>query len=117
MVNVMQSEGRYSKSQDFIQSVKKRPLYNELISKRKKIRRVMMTIMMLIFFTVQLLWAFFPNVVNTSVPGDTSFSLAIWFTVFIVVIAILLSWVYALVLGPKTDRMNDELQKEVFGDD
>lgn len=113
----MQSVDSDRKSQDFIQSVKKRPLYSALVSKRKKIRRVMMTIMMLVFFTVQLLWAFFPNVVNTLVPGNTSFSLAIWFTVFIVIIAILLSWVYALVLGPKLDRMNDELQKEVFGDD
>lgn len=115
-VNIVKGIERNIKSDDFIQSVKRRPLYSAMISKKRKIRRLMMTIMMLAFFIVQILWAFFPKIVSSLGPGDDSFSLAIWFTVFIVLTAILLSCVYALFLGPKLDRMNEQLQKEIFGD-
>ena len=76
--NSMRNKNADTESRGFIEKVAGSPLYAELISRRKAIRRTMMGIMMIAFFSVQILWAYFPEITNTRVPAASNFSLAIW---------------------------------------
>ena len=88
-------------------------LFLELSSKRRKARIAMVAIIMLVFMTTQVIWAFFPEIVGMRVPGTSSVSLGIWFTVFVVLSAIGLSGYYSLVLGKQLDELNEKLMREI----
>lgn len=89
------------------------PLFLELSSKRRKARIAMVIALMLVFLTTQLIWAFFPEIVGMRVPGTSSVSLGIWFTVLVVLSAICLSGYYSLVLGKQFDELNEKLMREI----
>jgi uncharacterized membrane protein (DUF485 family) len=85
------------------------PSFVLLTKTRKKIKMAMVILTMLVFLTIQILWAFYPEIVNVRVPTNGATSLAIWLTVLMVVAAIFLSGYYALVAGKKLDALNKQL--------
>lgn len=80
-------------------------LFKDLVRKRRATRIFMVSLMATVFLGTQVIWAFFPDLVNTRFPAGGPVSLAVWFTVAVVVFGIALSGIYAMVLGKRLDKL------------
>ncbi len=80
----------------------------KLLKLRRRAKIMMLSLMMVVFVTSQILWAFFPEIVNQRIPEGSNVSLAVWLTVLVVLSAIGLSGYYSLVTGKQLDKLNDE---------
>tara|TARA_B100000446_G_scaffold74809_2_gene70653 strand:+ start:49461 stop:49697 length:237 start_codon:yes stop_codon:yes gene_type:complete len=73
----------------------------------------MVILMMGVFLPTQIIWAFFPEVIGIRFPAGGAVSLGVWFTVLVVVTAIILSGYYSLVMGKRLDALNEKLMREI----
>lgn len=101
---------------ELIRDIGRDPLFLELSRKRRKAKIIMVSIMMLVFLTTQIIWAFFPAFVSMRIPSGSSVSLAVWFTVIVVLTAIILSGYYSLVMGKQLDKLNEDLLRKYEGE-
>jgi uncharacterized membrane protein (DUF485 family) len=99
-----------------LSDISKHPAFIELVRKRFKLRVTMIGLMMLVFITYLISWAYFPQLVNLRLPADSSISIGIWFTVVVVIVAIVLSAYYSIFAGKELDELNKKLLKEVGHD-
>ncbi|QHJ11567.1 Inner membrane protein YjcH [Paraglaciecola mesophila] len=96
--------------------ISKHPRFIELVKKRQQLRVTMIGLMLTVFMSYLVAWAYFPEWVNTRLPSDSSVTIGIWFSVFVVLVAIFLSAYYAVVAGKTLDGLNAQLIKEVEHD-
>lgn len=96
--------------------IRKHPAFIQLVEKRYKLRFAMIGLMMLVFLTYLITWAYFPQIANMRLPADSSISVGIWFTVLVVAVAIALSAYYSIIAGKQLDELNEQLLKEVGHD-
>ena len=76
----------------------------------------MIGLMLFVFFSYLLSWAFIPQFVNLRLPENGSVTIGIWFTVLVVLVAISLSAYYAIFAGKQLDELNEQLLKETGND-
>jgi len=76
----------------------------------------MISMMMLVFLGYLISWAFFPQFVNLRLPADSSVTVGIWFTVVVVLVAIILSAYYSMIAGKQLDILNEKLIKDIRHD-
>ncbi|MBR9911966.1 MAG: DUF485 domain-containing protein [Gammaproteobacteria bacterium] len=98
---------------ELIKQLMQSSTFIELYQKRRRARTLMVVLMMLVFLTTQLIWAFFPDIIGVRIPADSSVSLGVWFTVLVVLTAIGLSGYYSLVMGREQDKLNEKLMREI----
>jgi len=97
-------------------AVKQHPAFIELVRKRRRLRLVITGLMLLVFLGYLISWAYFPQLVNLRYPTGSAVSLGIWFTVIVVLAAIILSAYYSIIAGRKFDELNDQLISDVHHD-
>lgn len=98
---------------DQITQITNNQLFLLLARKRKQAKIIMVALTMLIFLSIHICWAFIPAFVNLRVPEGSAVSLGVWFTVAMILTAIVLSGYYSLVSGKKLDALNRQLIKEL----
>ncbi|AEE24412.1 MAG: DUF485 domain-containing protein [Alteromonadaceae bacterium] len=103
-------------SQMSLADISKHPRFIELVKKRHQLRVTMIGLMLTVFMSYLVAWAYFPGLVNTRLPSDSSVTIGIWFSVFVVLVAIFLSAYYAVVAGKSLDALNAQLIKEIEQD-
>jgi uncharacterized membrane protein (DUF485 family) len=99
-----------------LSEIRKRPAFIELVQKRHRLRITMVSTMMFVFLAYLISWAFFPEFVNLRVPSDSSVTVGIWFTVIVVLVAILLSAYYSMIAGKQLDALNEKLLEDIHND-
>lgn len=99
-----------------LSDVRKHPAFVELVKKRHKLRVRMIGVMLLVFMSYMVSWAYIPQFINTRLPANSSVTVGIWFTVLVVLVAIILSAYYAMVAGKSLDKLNAQLLKDVNHD-
>ncbi|MFT6951479.1 MAG: uncharacterized membrane protein (DUF485 family) [Paraglaciecola sp.] len=99
-----------------LSEIRKHPAFIELLKKRHKLRVNMIGVMLLVFMNYMVSWAFFPQFINARFPDNSSVTVGIWFTVVVVLVAIILSAYYAMVAGKPLDKLNAQLLKDVGHD-
>ncbi len=97
--------------------ISKQPEFQRLAHKRRQLRVIMTGLMLFVFGAYTICWAYFPSVLNLQVPTNSAVTVGIWFTVVVVVLAILLSAYYALIAGNQLDELNNQLRELVAHDD
>tara|TARA_R110000851_G_scaffold333529_1_gene514799 strand:- start:8595 stop:8918 length:324 start_codon:yes stop_codon:yes gene_type:complete len=96
-----------------LSDVSKLPAFKELVRQRQKLRFTMIGLMMLVFISYLILWAYFPALANVRIPADSPVTLNIWFTALVVVVAIGLSAYYSMVGSKKLDEYNKKLIQDI----
>ena len=93
------------------------PNFKALAYKRHRLRVQMISAMMLVFGSYLVAWGFFPELVNYRIPVNGPVSLGVWFCIFVVLFAILLSGYYTMFAGKKLDALNEKLLQDFNHDD
>lgn len=104
-------------SPEKLEEISQLPAFIELVKKRQKLRFMMIGLMMLVFLSYLIAWAYFPEFVNLRLPSDSHVTVGIWFTVLVVVSAIGLSAYYSSVGGKSLDELNEKLLQDIRNDD